>query len=292
MQTPVRTLVHISDTHILPSEDDRLQTVDTFDTLHAVLERVAESGVRPDAVIVSGDIANGGEPVSYQRIKAELDRWQVQLQTQLIVAMGNHDSRPAFREAMLGAEPSQDPVEYVTWIGGLRVIVLDSTVPGAPYGQVRPDQLLWLEAELQTPADEGTLLVLHHPPVPDPTRLAGLLTLHGSAELEDVLAGSDVVGILAGHAHHAISASFAGVLCYAAPATAYSVDPLLLEEGTLRGVHGGGFGLIRVFDRQAVALTIAMPSAGGETYRMQITNEVLARWSGSDEAERALPASA
>jgi 3',5'-cyclic AMP phosphodiesterase CpdA len=178
-------------------------------------------------------------------------------------------------------------VEYVEWIGGLRVIVLDSSVPGAPYGTVRPDQLAWLKAELETPAADGTLLVLHHPPVPDPTRLAGLLTLHGSTDLEKVVRGSDVVAVLAGHAHHGISATFAGVLCFAAPATSYIVDPLVLTEQTLRGLEGGGFGVIRVFDRHAVALTLPMPGSGAETYRMQLSDEVLQRWSGTAVAATA-----
>jgi 3',5'-cyclic AMP phosphodiesterase CpdA len=141
--------------------------------------------------------------------------------------MGNHDARRAFREAMLDGLPSEEPVDYVRWIGGLRVIVLDSTVPGAAYGELRPEQLNWLADQLDAPAEEGSLVVLHHPPVPDATPLAGLLTLHGASDFESVMRGSDVVAVMAGHAHHAITAAFAGAFCYAAPATAYSVDPLL-----------------------------------------------------------------
>ena len=116
----------------------------------------------------------------------------------------------------------------------------------------------WLAEHLSTAAEEGTLVVLHHPPAPDATPLAGLLTLHGASDLEAVVRGSDVVGVLAGHAHHAITAAFGGAFCYAAPATAYTVDPLLLEQRTLRGVQGAGFGLIRVIDGRAVALTFSM----------------------------------
>ena len=276
----MHTLIHLSDTHILPTEDDRLHGVDTFTNLAQVFQQIAVSGVQPDAVILSGDIANGGEPESYRRARQLLDEWQARLEARMIVAMGNHDARAPFREGLLGIKASDEPVEYVEWLDGLRVLILDSTVPGAPYGEVRPQQLAWLESELNTPAPDGTVVVLHHPPVPDPTRLAGLLTLHGSDDLADVVSGSDVVAVLAGHAHHAISASFGGVLCYAAPATAYTVDPLVLGQLTLRGVQGGGFGVLRVFDHQAVALTVPTPGSGEETYRMQLSEEVLRRWSG------------
>jgi Icc protein len=122
---------------------------------------------------------------------------------------------------------------------------------------------------------------MHHPPVPDPTPLAGLLTLHGADELQAVVAGSDVVAVLAGHAHHAISSAFGGALCYAAPATAYTVDPLLLESRTLRGVQGAGFGLIRIVDGRAVALTVTLPSSGQQTYRHELTDDVLQRLVGA-----------
>jgi 3',5'-cyclic-AMP phosphodiesterase len=276
----VRTLIHISDTHILPTEDERLHGADTLRNLQDVLQLVVDSGIRPDALVVSGDLANSGELDSYTRLRTELNSFVDRLGAQLVGAMGNHDARPTFRQAMLDALPTDDPVEYVRWIGGLRVIVLDSTVPGAAYGEVRPQQLAWLAGELATPAAEGSILVLHHPPVPDASPLAGLLTLHGADELETVVQGSDVVAVLAGHAHHAITAAFGGAFCYAAPATAYSVDPLLLANRTLRGVQGAGFGLVRVFDGRAVALTVSMPSSGQETYRHELSDEALKRLVG------------
>jgi 3',5'-cyclic AMP phosphodiesterase CpdA len=280
----MRTLIHISDTHILPTEDERLEGVDTLRNLQDVLQLVCDSGVRPDAIVVSGDLANGGERESYSRLRHELSTFGERLGAQVVVAMGNHDARPTFRQGMLDISPTEEPVDYVRWIGGLRLIVLDSTVPGTAYGEVRSEQLAWLESELATLADEGSVLVLHHPPVPDQSPLAGLLTLHGADELEAVVRGSDVVAVLAGHAHHAITAAFGGAFCYAAPATAYSVDPLLLGNCTLRGVQGAGFGLVRVFDGRAVALTVSMPSSGEETYRHELTDQVVRRLVGAATA--------
>jgi Icc protein len=276
----LRSLIHLSDTHVLPGEADRLQGVDTLQNVRDVLDFIRASGMHPDALIVSGDLANHGEPESYRRLRTALEPAVEHLKTQLIVAIGNHDARPAFREMLLNSPATEEPVDYVQWIGGLRIIVLDSTVPGAAYGEIRPTQLDWLSVQLSAPADEGSILVLHHPPVPDATPLAGLLTLHGADELEAVVEDSDVVAVLAGHAHHAISAPFGGVFCYAAPATAYTVDPVLLEQRTLRGIQGSGFGLIRVIDRRAVALTINLPGSGEETYRHHLTDDVVNRLSG------------
>lgn len=40
-----------------------------------------------------------------------------------------------------------------------------SSTPGFHHGEVSGDQLRWLVAELETASDDGTLLVIHHPPV-------------------------------------------------------------------------------------------------------------------------------
>ena len=280
----MRTLIHVSDTHILPNPDDRLQGVDTFEALTQVFDYLRSTGVRPDALVVSGDLANHGQLDSYRRLRPVLEECASSMHADLVVAMGNHDARSAFREGILHEPPSDTPIEYVRWIGGLRLIVLDSSVPGAAYGEVRADQLVWLRAELATPAPEGSVIVVHHPPVPDSTPLAGLLSLHGASDLEDAIRGTDVLGVLAGHAHHAIATAFAGVLCYAAPATAYTVDPLLLEQRTLRGVEGSGFGVVRVFEKQMVTLTVSMPGDGRQTYRYELDDSALKRLTGASVA--------
>src|SRR5207247_11074101 len=117
------------------------------------------------------------------------------------VAMGNHDARSAMREVMLDEPRSNDPVDYVRWIGGLRLIVLDSSVPGAVYGELRSDQLAWLKAELGTPAAEGSVLIMHHAPTLQPGPLEDVFTLRDADRLEDVIRGTDVIAVLAGHVH-------------------------------------------------------------------------------------------
>jgi hypothetical protein len=127
--------------------------------------------------------------------------------------------------------------------------------------------------------------VLHHPPVADPTPLAGLLTLQHADELEDAIVGSDVIAVMAGHTHHSISATFGGALLFAAPATAYSIDPLQLTSMTLVGQQGAGFNILRVFDGRAVGWTVAMPATGEQTYRIKLDESILKRWLTPPRAE-------
>lgn len=256
----MRTLLHLSDTHILPSDEDRLHGADTLQNLRAALGYFDGSGIAIDAVVLSGDVANAGDTVGYERVRSVLDPWVTTRKVPLIAVMGNHDRRAAFRQVMLRDAPSDKSVDYVTWAGGLRVVALDWTVPGAPHGSVTNEQLQWLREQLASPAPEGTVLVFHHPPTIEPGPLNDIVRLHGAEDLEDVVRGSDVVAILAGHVHHTLAGAFGGTLCFTAPAISYMVEPLALAAGSLEARKARGFALVRIDNKRAVASTVYLPS--------------------------------
>ena len=91
------------------------------------------------------------------------------------------------------------------------------------------------------------------------------ISLRNADALAEALKGSDVLAVLAGHAHHPIAGVFAGVTCWVAPATAYTVDPLSGSTG-LRGIEGSGFGLVHFYGRTVVASAVMLPSEGRELY--------------------------
>ena len=110
----------------------------------------------------------------------------------VVYAAGNHDDREAFRAHLLDEAPSREPLDQVVRVGTLRIIVLDSTVPGQAHGSLRPGQLAWLRAELAEPVPAGTVLALHHPPLPSAAPLAASIPLLHREELGDAIAGPDV----------------------------------------------------------------------------------------------------
>jgi Icc protein len=167
--------------------------------------------------------------------------------------MGNHDDRGAFREGLLGQlhlgeEQKAAPIDRVYDINGLRIISLDSTVPGHHYGEISEAQLDWLAEELSVPSRDGTILALHHPPVPSVLDLAVLVELRDQPGLAEVLRGSDVRSIIAGHLHYSSTASFAGIPVSVASATCYTQD-LNVPVGGTRARNGAqAFNLIHVFE--------------------------------------------
>lgn len=255
---PSHLLVQISDPHFLAAGAPLYGRVDTERAVREAIRLVENSGLRPDAVLVTGDVADRGEADAYRRIRAIIEPAAKRLGAELVWVMGNHDSRGPFRRELLGAKATTEPVDAVLTINGLRIITLDSSVPGYHHGDLSDDQLYWLGRELAAAAPNGTILVLHHPPLPTSFPILTILELQRQERLADTIAGTDVRVILAGHLHYATAGSFAGVPVSVAAATSYTMD-LAGPQRELVGVDGGqSISLIRVYDDQIVTSVLPL----------------------------------
>ncbi len=233
---PGHFLLHVSDTHFVGA--GRLfGAVDVEGHLVALLQQFETNHARPDAIIFTGDLADRGDPAAYRRLRAVVEPIALRIGAELIWVMGNHDDRAAFRRSLLDEQPSTAPVDSVHWLGGLRVIAVDTSVPGRHHGDLTDAQLAWLADQLATPAPEGTILAMHHPPVPSVLDLAVLVELQGQSRLAAVLAGTDVRSILAGHLHYSTTATFAGIPVSVASASCYTQD-LAVPAGALQSRDG------------------------------------------------------
>lgn len=263
---PARHVIaHISDTHLLGGGRQLYGTVDTDPPLVHALELLGRSKLPIEALVFTGDLADLAEPDAYARLKSIVEPAAAKIGAQIVWVMGNHDERPAYSKGLFDHE-STEPQDRVEMIGGLRIISLDSTVPGHHHGDLLETQLQWLRQVLAEPAADGTLLALHHPPLPSPVEIMAILELQRMDRLADVIRGTDVRGILAGHLHHAMSGMFAGIPVSVAAATCYTIDPSA-PVGSLLGVDGAqSINLVHVYDDQilhsVVPVTETRPVSG------------------------------
>lgn len=251
---PSYLFAHITDTHF-PGEPDLLYgDVDADAHLAQLLSELEGSGLAPDALLFTGDLADKGDASAYRRLRQLVEPAAKRMGAAVVWAPGNHDERVAFRRELLAGpdEPPAPaagpaaPICYAQWFGGLRVLVLDSTAPGQHGGFLDEGQLDWLRGELQTSAPDGTLLVMHHPPLPTFLDLAVSVELRNQDALAAVVRGSDVRSILSGHVHHPSFGLFAGIPVSVATSTAYSQD-LSVSAGGTRGQDGAqGLNLVQV----------------------------------------------
>jgi 3',5'-cyclic-AMP phosphodiesterase len=259
---PDYILLHISDTHLI-SDGSLYGAVDAEGRLGELLDQLKHSGLRPDAIVFTGDLADAGEPEAYRKLGAVVEPFAAELGAELVWVMGNHDNRAALRSFLLDEAPSMAPLDRVGMIEGLRIITLDTSVPGHHYGEISSSQLDWLAAELETAAPHGTILALHHPPIPSVLDLAVTVELRDQASLGRVLRGSDVRAILAGHLHYSTNATFVGIPVSVASATCYTQD-LTVAVGGTRGRDGAqACNLVHVYPDTVVHSVI--PLGTGKT---------------------------
>jgi 3',5'-cyclic AMP phosphodiesterase CpdA len=245
---PDHFVLHLSDTHFLAGEKKLYNTLDSEVKLQKLFSELEASGSRPEAIIFTGDLADKGEPDAYRSLRAIVEPAAERLGAQVVWVMGNHDDRSTFTTVLLDEPASEDPIDRVIDINGLRIITLDSTVPGHHYGHLSDAQLLWLQNVLATPAPHGTILAMHHPPVPSMLDLAVTVELRAQKDLAAVIRGSDIRSIIAGHLHYSTTATFAGIPVSVASATCYTQDLNVALGGSRSRDGAQSFNLIHVYD--------------------------------------------
>ncbi|MEW1920701.1 phosphodiesterase [Pseudarthrobacter oxydans] len=253
---PEHFILHISDTHFVADNDLLHGSVDSDENLRQLFRDFVKAKVRPEAMVFTGDLADTGRPDAYVRLRNIVEPVAEELGAKVIWVMGNHDERTAFRAGLLDSNAGQESVDMVHDINGLRIIALDSTVPGLHHGEISDEQLTWLEQVLATPAPHGTLIALHHPPVPSPLDIVAMVELRDQDRLAKVIEGTDVRGILAGHLHYSTFSTFAGVPVTVASATCYTQD-LNVPRDTMRGQNGAqAFNLIHAYEDRILSSVV------------------------------------
>jgi 3',5'-cyclic AMP phosphodiesterase CpdA len=201
---------------------------------HRVLDFLDSMLTPVDALLVTGDLADHGTEAEYEEVRALLAGFS----PPMLLCPGNHDARGAYRKVLLGEPASEEPINRVHDLLGVRVVMCDSVVPGRDAGRLSDDTLDWLAGVLTaTPASIPVLVAMHHPPVLlhsplideirqyDGERLAALVEQH-----------PQVVALLCGHAHTPAATTFAGRPLLVAPAVATT---LRLPQETVIDLDAG-----------------------------------------------------
>jgi 3',5'-cyclic AMP phosphodiesterase CpdA len=257
---PGHVLLHLSDTHLIAGEERLYGAVDADARLRELLERIEAARITPSALVVTGDLVDAGEPAAYRKLRTLFEPFAARLGCEVVWVMGNHDDRAAMRQHLLAAPASGEPLDRVHLVDGLRIVALDTSVPGHHYGEVSDAQLEWLAGVLDVPAQFGTVLAIHHPPLPPVADLAVTVELREQHRLAQVLAGTDVRAILAGHLHYSSFGTFAGIPVSVASSTCYTQD-LAYEQHATRGRDAAqAFSLVHVYPDTVVHSVVPLDS--------------------------------
>lgn len=202
-------LAQISDLHLDGGDYAAGRARRVMDYLHGM-------STPPDALLVTGDIADHATVAEYEEAAALLTAG-----FPILMCPGNHDARAPYLETLLGEPASDAPVNRAHRVGDLAVLMCDSSIPGRSEGRLAEETLAWIESTVD---DSPTVLAMHHFPVRvhqpyidhiglrNPEDLAALLERH-----------RNIIAVLVGHAHIAASTVFAGRPLVIAPSVTYAM---------------------------------------------------------------------
>ena len=223
-------LLHVTDLHLSADEGALLRGIQPLATLRRTLAQALAAtragGRSPDAILVTGDIVHD-DPGGYAVFRREF----ADLGVPVCCIPGNHDDAAALARSLAGAPfVCGGHLDLPDW----RVVLLDSSVPGADGGQLAPAQLQLLERALAT-ATTAVLVCLHHHPVPMSSAWLDRIGLANAAEFFRLIDACPAVrGILWGHVHQPFDGRRHGVRLLATPSTCaqflphsedFAVDP-------------------------------------------------------------------
>jgi 3',5'-cyclic AMP phosphodiesterase CpdA len=192
-----------------------------------------------DAILVSGDLAEHAAPEEY-RLAAELIGG---LGVPVHVLPGNHDDRATMREIFDLPGKADAPIDYSVDFGPLRLVVVDSTIPGEDRGGFDREQLTWLEAELARKPRQPTVVAMHQAPLA--TGIADWDSVNLPASERRAIAASitrhpQVRALVGGHLHRIAASALAGRPVIVAPSTFVQARPNFeTEKVKLKGLYRG-----------------------------------------------------
>jgi 3',5'-cyclic-AMP phosphodiesterase len=146
--------------------------------------------LEPDAVVVKGDLTDTGSDEQY----ADFVRAYGVFGDRLVHVRGNHDAYVG--QSYAAGDQCLD-------LDGVRVLLLDTVIPGETTGDITDDQIDWIDA-LSAEADRPVIVMGHHQQWIEGKRSDDYFGLHPDASdalTKVVVRRKRIVGYTAGHTH-------------------------------------------------------------------------------------------
>ena len=210
-------IAQISDTHLTDSGRNAYGVAPVAENLARCIQHINQLVPKPDLVLVTGDITYSGQLEEVECAAALLDA----LHCPYFIIPGNHDSRESLWSVFGGGScPSsyQGFLNYVIEAYPIRLIGLDSTVPGEAGGEICPARLSWLDTRLSEDTEKPTIIFMHHPPVKFGVLETDVDGFVGAQSLGDVIEKyGNIKTILCGHIHLQAHVAWRGTVIATAP---------------------------------------------------------------------------
>ena len=218
-------IAQITDLHVsLPGQRmDRM--FNTSDHLEKAVTRIISLEPAPDVVIITGDLVQDGTVEEYQRLTQIIKP----IKSPIYVIPGNHDNREAMRKTfgeLSNLSHAGGFLQYVIDEWPVRLIALDTLVPGRICGELCKYRLQWLNDRLSEEPEKPTIIFMHHPPIQIGIKSVDRHSLRsGGPEMGAIVEKyPNTKRIICGHLHRPITANWHGTLVSVTPSTAHQMS--------------------------------------------------------------------
>lgn len=256
-------IAQITDTHIQRPGALTYGIVDTAAMLRNCVTQIVQLDPQPDLILLTGDLTDLGRAEEYAHLRQLLKP----LRQKIIVIPGNHDDREMLRAAWQDADylPATGFLHFVLEDYPLRLIGLDTVVPGEGGGALCDERLAWLTTVLAQRPAAPTVIMMHHPPFITGIDHMDALGLSGREAFAEIMRGNpQVERVLCGHLHRAIHAQVGGRPALTCPSPAHQVMLGLAPDAPSSFVmEPPGFMLHRWQDGQMVSHVAAIGTFAG-----------------------------
>lgn len=206
-------IIQFSDPHLYAEADGELRGVVTLDSFQRVIATARDRHWPPDAILLTGDIAQDESAGAYRRAIQVLTGTGVRV----LCLPGNHDD-PELMEQEFSSP--QFSVGGAHVIGNWQVVMLSSYVRNSAAGRVSDDDLVHLDRHLAARPDLYGLIAVHHHPVPSGSRWLDTVALENAEDLFAVIERhSHVRALVWGHVHQEMVGRRNGVALLGTPST-------------------------------------------------------------------------
>jgi 3',5'-cyclic AMP phosphodiesterase CpdA len=215
-------IAQLTDLHVRPRGVAAYRVAETNMLTERALKAVAALRPAPDVVLITGDLTDCGLAGEYELLR-EMLGWHLKIPVYVIP--GNHDRREALAATLPGVATHEGFVQYAIEDHPVRMVMLDTVVPGAGHGELCAARLAWLEQTLAAAPDKPTLIGMHHPPF-----LCGLahmdaINLRTSDAFAAVLARHPQVQlVICGHHHRPVTGRVGAAVAMISPSVAHQVE--------------------------------------------------------------------
>lgn len=249
--------IHLSDTHIGPTNDFILQGVRTFQPFEKILESISSLPFKPDFIIHTGDVVADPDERSY----ALFNTLVKQIDIPFYYVVGNHDDSLMTKQFLkMGAKDDlmEENVVYRFTADNNRFLILDGRGPREidPHGTVSDEQFSVIETELK--ADDSSLIsvFIHFPllPMDCPWVDRDMLLFEGD-RLHNLFVkySKKIRGVFFGHLHRGTQVVKDGVRYHSVASTCLQFGLFPNQESPSFEDHGRGyFNVVTIDDGKMV----------------------------------------